>query len=417
MYLKKHHMPLKKLLIIASTFPAADTDPVPAFVKDQIVALKKQHPELEISVLAPHDMRSRTVSFRSHEHYNEYRFHYFWPFHFERLAGRGIVPTLKQRPVYYALIPFLIGFEFFALLRLSRRLKPDVVYAHWFTPQGISAGMVSMIVGVPFVYTSHSSDVAFLHKLPIVGPFFVRYFTKRARAVTVVSRRSLEKLRSFFNAADWRALRPKVAVIPMGVALPAATNPAKLRPGKIINILFIGRLAEKKGVHYLLPAFNELLKSHPNVKLTIAGDGPWLDRLQKQVKSLAIPEKSIAFSGYASGNRKAKLIANSDIFVVPSIITAGGDAEGLPVALMEGLAAGKICIATRESGADDIIDSKSGYVIPQKDVGALADALKSALELKPAARRNMQRAARDTARQFAWPVIAEQHYKFLFTNL
>src|SRR5262249_29928819 len=158
----------KNVLIVASTFPASPTDPVPAFVRDQINALKKAYPDMTFSVLAPHDARSHTKSFTEHETYDEYRFHYFWPFRAEKLAGRGIVPALKQNPFNYLLVPFLFVCEFFTLWRLCRRLRPDVIYAHWFTPQGITAGMVSRLAKIPFVYTSHSSDVAFLRKVPLI---------------------------------------------------------------------------------------------------------------------------------------------------------------------------------------------------------------------------------------------------------
>lgn len=409
---------MQRVLVVASTFPASDTDPVPAFVKDQIIALRNAYPDLVFTVLAPHDARSRAAAFTKHEAYDEYRFHYCWPFtNLERLAGRGIVPTLKRNPAYYALVPFLFISEFFALLRLARKLRPAIMYAHWFTPQGITAGAVSLLTGVPFVYTSHSSDVAFLRKIPVAGPRLVRYFSKRAQAITVVSRRSLSKLQAFFTAEEWQGLQAHVAVIPMGVDLQARTHVTNTGRGTVpVRLLFIGRMAEKKGVQYLLPAFARLKQHHPDLTLTVAGDGPLLASLKAQAVDLMLHD--VHFSGHVSGTAKEDLITAADMFVVPSIIAADGDAEGLPVALLEGLAAGKVCIATNESGADDIIqDGISGYLVPQKDVGALAAAIEQALVMKPAARHAMQRAARETAQQFAWLHIAKLHYDFLFKGL
>lgn len=408
-------MAVKKLLIIASTFPASDEDTVPAFVRDQVIALKKLYPELEISILAPHDIRSGTVAFHRWQYYDEYRFHYFWPFRFEKLAGHGIVPALRQNPAYYLLVPFLIGAEFFAVFTLCRKQKPDMLYAHWFTPQGLVVGMVSMLTRIPYAYTSHSSDVAFLHKVPFVGPRLVRIFTARAKAVTVVSNRSLSKLQTFFDASAWRSVRQKVAIIPMGVDAALTEKGNKSEHKRHNNILFIGRLVEKKGVQYLLPAFKAVLQSHPEATLTIAGDGPWMTRLQKQANDLTIPKKHIVFTGYVHGNKKTELIMASDVCVVPSIIADDGDAEGLPVALMEGLAASKVCIATNESGADDVIeDGKSGFLVPEKDAEALATAIKEALSMESGRYMAMQRNAKSVSKQFAWPHIAKQHYEFLF---
>jgi glycosyltransferase involved in cell wall biosynthesis len=406
---------MKKILVVAPAFPATDSDPIPAFVKDEIINLKKQYPELKFTVLAAHDWRTHTASFRRHDSYDEYRFHYFWPRRFEKLTSRGIMPTLKQNRIYYLQIPFLFVAEFFALLRLTRKIRPDVIYAHWFTLQGITAGCVSSLTKTPFVYTSHSSDVAVLHKVPPGGPFAVRHFTKKARAVTVVSQRSLKKLQAFFNDKQWMQVQDKIAVIPMGVYFPPESKSAEeSNSDRWSKILFLGRLAEKKGVQYLLPAFKSTLEKFPNATLEIAGDGPWLEKLQKQARNLKISEESVTFSGYVSGDKKSAAVASADIYVVPSIIADDGDAEGLPVSLMEGLIAGKVCIATNESGADDIIeDGKSGYLIPQKDIAALSNALESALALTPTKRAALQAGARKVAEQFEWSKIAKRHYEHL----
>lgn len=409
----------KRILVIASTFPSADTDPVPAFVKDQVIALKQQYPQLDVTVLAPHDHRLSTRSMVEHEYYTERRFHYAWPRSFEGLAGRGIVPSLKAKPLYYLLIPQFFLAEFFALLRLVRQFKPDVLYAHWFTPQGVVAGAVSAVAKVPFVYSSHASDVEVWHKIPFIGKKVVRLMNKKAKRITVVSRRSLAKLRSFFDDEAWQAIEQKVAVIPMGVDVQEgrADTPKKTASQASKTILFIGRLAEKKGVAYLIEAFARVRAAHPGVKLVIAGDGPLYETLVQQAEGLGL-ESDITFTGYITGEAKKWALAEGDVYVVPSIITADGDAEGLPVALMEGLAAGKLCIATNESGADDILeDGKDGLLISQKNVDELEAAINRTLALTPAQQQQMRQHAKKKAIQFSWPGIARRHYEFLFEDL
>lgn len=404
-----------RILVAASTFPAHDDDPVPAFVRDQVIALKKYYPDDHYAVLAPHDKRSQTKSFTRHECYDEYRFHYFWPFSLEKLAGRGIMPALKANPLNYLLIPFLFIGEFIALLRLTRRLKPDILYAHWFTPQAITARLVSFFTRTPFVFTTHASDVDVWHKIPTIGKSIVRHTAARAQAITAVSSRSMGKLEAFFSPGAWRELRQRTIVIPMGIDLPAAAKKSR-KKSAAPTIVFVGRLAEKKGVQYLLPAFAALQKELPKTRLTIGGDGPMLSSLKAQAKELGV-SNSVSFPGYVSGSDKHTLIASSDVYVVPSIITKSGDAEGLPVSLMEGLSYGNICVATFESGADDILrDGKDGFLIPQKDSNALEKALKKALTLSTDDRRQMSVAATQTAQQFAWPKIARRYHEFFFTN-
>lgn len=406
-------MPPQKILVVASTFPASDADPVPAFVKDQINAMAHAYPNLQFSVLAPHDKRSNTKPFAKHRFYDEYRFHYFWPFFAERLAGRGIMPALKKNPLNYLLIPFFFVGESFALLRLVRKLKPDVLYAHWFTPQAINSQWVGRLTKTPFVFTTHAADVDVWHKIPVVGKYIVRSNARRASAFTAVSRRSMGKLEGFFSKHEWNQLEQRGTIIPMGVHLPTISTHTK--PGRAPKtILFMGRLAEKKGVQYLLPAYAALRQKFPKIKLIIAGDGPWLNKIQEQSYDLGI-QHNVIFPGYVSGKQKESLLKSADIYVVPSIVTNSGDAEGLPVSLMEGLAYGKICIATHESGADDIItEGKDGFLVTQKSSESLQKALAATLQLSAHDISRLSQAAQRTARQFSWIDVAQKHYQFLF---
>lgn len=401
---------------MASTFPADEADPVPAFVKEQIIALKNTHPGLHISILAPHDSRSSTQRFKRWPAYDEYRFHYFWPFTAEKLAGRGIVPALEANPLNYLLIPFLFIGEFLAVLSLTKKLKPDVLYAHWFTPQGVVCSWVSRVTGTPFVFTTHASDVDVWRKIPLVGRSVVRSSARQAHAFTAVSRRSMEKLQRFFPAEQWLTMQSKGAIIPMGVAISDAQMAQMAQPFKVSDqtvILFLGRLVEKKGVQYLLPAYAAARGSIGNSLLVIAGDGLMRGQLERQAAELGL-EDQVCFAGFVSGTEKASLLRRADLFVVPSILTASGDAEGLPVSLLEGLANGKICIATAESGADDILThGTDGFLVPQKSVEALSAALIQAARLNRSMRDGIEVAARKTAEQFAWASIASRHYKLL----
>lgn len=408
---KERNMKNKRILVLASTFPASDSDPVPAFVKEQVIALKKRYSNLEISVLAPHDARSKTADYTKHEYFDEYRFHYAWPRGLEKLAGRGIMPQLKSNPLYYLLIPGLFLGELLATKRLIRKLHPDYLYAHWFTPQGVVAAIASQGSRTPVVLTTHASDVAVWNKIPLGGKIVRRYAAK-AQAITAVSRRTLDKLRRFFTEEQWQSIAGKVRIIPMGIDFDTVPVPETPDTGQ--RITFIGRLAEKKGVQYLLPAFAKLIKNYPLATLTIAGDGPLLETLRAQTSELEISDQT-KFIGWVDSKQKQELLGKTDIYVVPSIITSSGDAEGLPVSLMEGMRAGKLCIATNESGADDIInDKQDGLLIPQQDVSRLHQAMIEALSMSNQQKQDMQKKAAKTAERFGWGRIAEEHYRFLF---
>lgn len=404
---------MRSILVVASTFPTSDTDPVPAFVRDQIIAMKRVDPSFHFTVLAPHDKRSNTKRLRRREYYDEYRFHYFWPHSAEKLAGRGIMPALKANPLNYLLIPFLFIGEFYALLRLTMRLKPELIYAHWFTPQVVTTQIVGKLTDTPYVFTTHASDVAVWHKIPLIGNAIVRLGTRHAVRFTAVSRRSMSKLQQFFSDSSWSKLQQRSAIIPMGIELPKLSKTVGSNPQ---TILFVGRFAEKKGIQYLLPAFRALRQKQPNVRLILAGDGPQRASLERQVAELELSD-SVEFPGYVSADDRQKLAERAGVYVVPSIITTSGDAEGLPVSLMEGLSYGKICIATNESGADDILtNGRDGFLVAQKDTKALTKVLERAVTLGTSERHAMQDTAIETAEQFAWPRVAKQHIDFLFRD-
>lgn len=406
-----------KVLVAASTFPAHDNDSVSAFVKDQIIAFKAERPNDEFLVLAPHFQD--TKSFTEHESYCEYRFHYFWPYRFEKLAGRSIIPSLRENKLRYLLIPFFFIGELFAMWQLARHEHPDYLYAHWFTPQGINAAVISKIMGIPYVYTTHAADVEVWRKIPL-GGFVVRLFSKKARAITAVSQRSMAKLQEFFNDKQWQQLNTRI--IPMGVDLAQFDTPRK-KPEELKKeygfenkkiLFFVGRLAEKKGITYLLQAFAELHEEHPEVRLIIAGDGQLRPHLEKEAQQLRISNKTL-FTGYVSGQKKSDYFHLSDILVLPSIVTKDGDAEGLPVVLMEGLAAGKLCVATYVSGADDILtDQKDGFLIDDRDVDSLVATISDILTMNNNEKQIVSQNARQLSKTMDWHQVAERHYEFLF---
>lgn len=405
---------------MASTFPSSPTDETPAFVRDLVIAMKQEQPAMELTVLAPH-YRDRTASRIAHEHFDEIRFRYAAPRSLQRLTGRGIMPAIASEPKLLPLVPLLFAAELGALLRAIRRVRPDVVHAHWFTPQGVVAAIASRLTGVPFVLTTHSSDVQVWERVPVLGRLIVRACLPRAMRITAVSSATLARARRFFSDEEWKAIAPRVAIIPMGVdpAPPVGASQAELKSragfaGQRV-LLFIGRLIEKKGVGYLLEALAAL--SRDDMHLVVAGSGPEAPGLRAKASALGLDAR-VSFPGFVSGGAKADLLAMCDALVVPSVVTASGDVEGLPVVVLEALAAGRPCIATHESGAADLIaDGDNGFLVPGRDVAALATGIAHVLAMNEAALARLAARARASAQPVHWPAIAKRHHDFLFTPL
>ena len=198
----------------------------------------------------------------------------------------------------------------------------------------------------------------------------------------------------------------KFSILPMGVYLKEFKNDFKFNK----NVLFLGRLADKKGIKYLLEAI-KLLKE-AKIKVLIAGDGPLRKELENFVKINKLQNK-IKFLGYLTGKEKINLIKSCGIFIVPSIITRYGDREGLPVSLLEAMAASKAIITTNVGGMGEIIKNNyNGLLIKQKDPYDIADAINKLFKNKNLAKR-IALNARKTILDYDWKIISEKYYKTL----
>lgn len=402
-----------KILLLTSTFKSYSDKKIPTFVLDQTLSIAENE-KLEYVVLAPHDSKLETKSEKINKNIDVKYFHYFFPRFLETLNYAGLWPSIAHQPLKALLLPFLLLFFTYNAIKIAKAHKPDLIYAHWFTPQGIIAYITSLATSIPFGYTSHSSDVWIQRKLGFIGDWIVKSSTKKASAISVVSRRTLSKLKYFFSETEWQDVQGKVSIIPMGV-YPVILNPPSPKSEQKSNkdIVFIGRIAEKKGLQYLIPAFDSFASQHPGYRLKIAGTGPFEPQLSSLI-SKAQNQNKIDLLGHVEGIEKLNLLEHAFCLVVPSIITDSGDAEGLPVSLLEGLSFGKPCIATKESGADDIVTDKlNGCIIDQKNEKDIIGALDWIADLDEKTRLQLSNEARKTSENYHWKNIARKYQNFL----
>lgn len=417
-------MPHLRVLITASTLPRWSGDAMPSFVLDQAVALSRRFPGIEVEILAPHD--AGAARFEVMQGIPVYRFRYFWPVALQRLVYPAILPNIRRRWWLALQVPMFMVAEFCGILKHARRFRPTVIYSHWFTPQAVVGSLASWILRIPHVFTTHSSDVEVLRKIPLLGPALVRRVTRSCHAGTAVSRRTAARLEGFFRPADWHSIKSRVRIIPMGVNVTELADRGpeqkvsartELGFGEEPVLLFLGRLTEKKGLPVLLQAAAELRRTHHRFTLIIAGDGELRATTERQVRESNLAEQ-VRMPGYITGEQKRMYLTAADAVVVPSIVTTAGDVEGLPVVLLEGMAAGKICVASDASGADDVItDGTDGFIVPTGDSAVLAATLIKVLDLDPLAAAAIGERAAVLARQFDWAQIATAHHRHLFAEL
>ncbi len=150
-------------------------------------------------------------------------------------------------------------------------------------------------------------------------------------------------------------------------ALPELFAPKICNSNKI-NILFMGELGARKGSYDLVNAFNSMCNKIPNVFLILGGDGE-IDKTRILIKKKGIYNK-VKLKGWISGKEKIDAFRNADIYVLPSYN------EGLPVSILEAMAAGLPIISTPVGGISEaVIQGVNGYLIHPGDCNSLSEAL------------------------------------------
>lgn len=164
-----------------------------------------------------------------------------------------------------------------------------------------------------------------------------------------------------------KEIEPEARTIIVNNTIKISDENVKYRKEKF-NVLFLGVLIKRKGVHDLLSAISILKEKNilDNVNFTIAGTGDEKENLEKQATSLEI-SKYINFFGWVNDKEKRTLLADSQLLVLPSYN------EGLPMAILEGISVGLPVISTNVGDISEaIINEKNGYLIDPGDVEKLA---------------------------------------------
>jgi glycosyltransferase involved in cell wall biosynthesis len=187
----------------------------------------------------------------------------------------------------------------------------------------------------------------------------------------------------------------KVKVLHIGVDIEAfmpGPVPSSSRPNRI---LFIGRLVEKKGCDVLIRAVQKLTGRVPDVEVVIIGEGPLRASCEMLAANLEVNAK---FTGALSSPEIASYLGSSAVLCVPSITSRNGDAEGLPIVLLEAQACG-VPVITSAKGAisEALVDEVTGFGFPEGDSKALAEQLERILK-DPILRTRMSGAAVDFIR-------------------
>lgn len=403
-----------KILVIATTFPRWQKDKEATFVLELSKELMKNG--LDVSVLVPDSKGAKKCEV--YEGLKVYRFSYFFPRGMQKLAYGGILPNIKKNPFLLLEVPFFVLFEFLNAMKIIKKEKIDIVHSHWIIPQGFIGAILKKLFGVKHVVTIHAGGIFALNRFPLKRQI-ANFIVNNSDVITAVSGLGKKNLDKIVSTKLKKQTENKTKVIPMGIY----TNKFKLGISKNVlkkkygieskhAVLFIGRIAEKKGLEYLIRAINLIRKNINDVMLIVVGDGPLRTHLEKLSENLGL-EKHINFVGYKVGNDKISYLSLSDLVVVPSIVTASGDTEGLPVTVMEAMAAGKPVIASDVGGMNEIITNNvDGILVKQKNVKQLAESI-SLLFRDIQLCDKLSRNALLTSKNYDWSEIGKRYYSVI----
>jgi colanic acid/amylovoran biosynthesis glycosyltransferase len=134
-------------------------------------------------------------------------------------------------------------------------------------------------------------------------------------------------------------------------------------------------LVEKKGVEYTIRAVARVRESHPEIRCDVIGDGPLRRQLGELIRSLHL-EPHITLHGAREREFVQRKMNEAHLFVLASVTAEDGDVEGQGLALQEAQASGLPVVATDHDGfPESIAPDRSGLLVPERDVDALADRL------------------------------------------
>jgi glycosyltransferase involved in cell wall biosynthesis len=283
-----------------------------------------------------------------------------------------------------AAMPFYFGA---AMVRLTAAaLAGQIGLLHVHMAERLSVWRKGLVVylgstwSIPVVLHLHGADFAdYCRGLPRWRQRALQRMMSRAEVVVVLG----EYWRSFV-VEELGVDASRVAVLHN--AVPGPEVAPRRDPGGCCRILLLGVVSERKGVPTLLEALTRAPLAALDWRVTIAGNGE-VEKYRAEAARLGLADR-VTFVGWVDESGARRLLAEADVFVLPS------RNEGLPVAILEAMAYGLPVVATAVGSiADAVVQGKTGILVQPGDAGALAEALQALIE-RPAWRQDLGAKAR-----------------------
>jgi glycosyltransferase involved in cell wall biosynthesis len=382
-----------RVLHVVTAFPRSRDDVIVPWLVELLKRLQAAGYEVEVFTSA-----YRGGGGESYDGIPVHRFRYF-PARWEDLTHDEAAPDRMRRSLLYRVLPlFYVAGGLWAIWRLARRRQFDIIHVHWPVPHVLFGSVARRASGgnACLVTSWYGAELRLVQSsLPWLRGF-VRWALHTSDAVVAIS--------SYTAREIVRFVQVPVRVIPYTLGLPEAQATRQPARDGSFRILFVGRLVKRKGVTHLIEAVRRL-PAELGAHLTIIGDGPEHATLAVQVHDGGLDGR-VDMSGRVPESALREAYAASDVLVLPSIVDARGDTEGLGVVLLEAMSYGVPVVGSDIGGITDIIENgESGLLVPPADAEQLARALER-LARDPSLADRLGAAGEHRVRTaFGWPEI------------
>lgn len=288
-----------------------------------------------------------------------------------RAARRAPLPTLlllsevlgRPYPMLVKLKNAMLFAKALAVADLAHELRLDHLHAYWLSTPATIAYVAARLNGIPWSSSAHRWDIYEGNLIPekAASATFVRVISERGR-------------RDLIARAGAHA--EKIGVVRLGVTFPEHLPAPARAQREPLRILCAANFFPVKGHADLIEALALLRERGVAFHCTLAGDGPLREEISRSLRRRRLETVVEAPGAIPHATLLARLLAGEfDVSVIASIERGGGLMEGIPISLVESMAAGVACIATDSGSIAELVDETSGVLVPHSDPSALARAL------------------------------------------
>jgi len=307
---------------------------------------------------------------------------------------------LRRRPLAYVKVLFEVlrgtfgsrNFFFGAIgifpksVRFALEMQQEGIqhiHAHFCNHPAVAALIIHRLTGIPFSFTAHGSD------LHVERRMLDKKVDAAAFAVTIS-----EFNKQVMLQACGAAAAEKIDIIHCGIDPEVFVPAPERQPGQPFTLICVASFEEVKGHKHLVAACEQLQRDGVDFECHLVGDGPTRAAIEQQIAAAGLQQRVIVH-GPLPRYRVVELLRRADVKVLPSVPTASGKREGIPVVLMEAMACGLPVVSSRLSGIPELVQAdRTGLLLPPGDVPALVQALQT-LAADPALRRRLGQAGRE----------------------